>query len=357
VSSWWGAGAAVFGVVASGVVANLLNDEIRARLDLLPRALIHLACHRLPRGARDELREEWLAELDAIVNRTASLPVTRLLTGIRYAASLLLRGAPAVARELSKDRQSSSSLLRWMHLANASAFAVFIAGLWHGGSGLPLLIASLPLFLLQLFATRWALARARVQEEACGTAAAALCQAMEAKDQLTLGHSRRVAKGSVMLAQELGLRAERVKAIRYAGLLHDIGKLAVPNTLLHKTGALTEAEFITIKSHTMHGLEIVRDVGFLDEVAAGIVHHHEKIDGRGYPMGLAGDEIPEFARIIAVADVFDCLTTSRPYRPSMSCEKAIAVLRRYAGEHFDPTMVAAFIRALEREGWRTLPPG
>jgi putative nucleotidyltransferase with HDIG domain len=356
VSAWWGAIIAVFGMVAGGALANVLNEEIRARLDLLPRALIRMASRRLPRRARDELGEEWLAELDAIVNRAAALPITRLLTGIRYASSLLLRGAPAVARELSEDRQGHLLRVRRVHVATGLLFGVFVASLWHVDGGLPAVVALLPLFIVPLFAVRWALAQARIQEEVCGAAMAALCQAMEAKDHYTFGHSRRVAKGSVMLARELGLPAERIKAVRYAGLLHDIGKLAVPTTLLQKTAALTEEEFVTIKLHAQYGLEIVRDIGFLDEVLAGIVHHHEKMDGRGYPMGLAGDEIPEFARIIAVADTFDCMTADRSYRSRKSCHDAIAELRNSAGEHFDPMMVAAFVRAMERDGWQAWPP-
>ena len=105
----------------------------------------------------------------------------------------------------------------------------------------------------------------------------------------------------------------------------------------------------------MRGIEIVRDIGFLDEALAGIMHHHERIDGLGYPMGLAGDEIPEFARVIAVADAFDAMTSNRSYRGARSIEDAIADLRKWSGTQFDPVLVEAFVVALSRAGWHQPP--
>jgi HD-GYP domain-containing protein (c-di-GMP phosphodiesterase class II) len=135
-----------------------------------------------------------------------------------------------------------------------------------------------------------------------------------------------------------------------------VGKLGVPTTVLQKSGALTEEEFAAIQLHPMRGLAIVREIGFLDEALAGIMHHHERIDGRGYPMGLAGDEIPEFARVIAVADAFDAMTSNRSYRGARSIGEAIADLRRWSGTQFDPALVDAFVAALRREGWEQPGP-
>ncbi|HEU5160650.1 MAG TPA: HD-GYP domain-containing protein [Streptosporangiaceae bacterium] len=221
---------------------------------------------------------------------------------------------------------------------------LLIAGLWK-------VPYSAVLAVLPLFITRWAFAQTRAQQEAYEATIATLCQAVETKDFYTRGHSERVSRGSVMIAQEIGMRPERVKAIRYAGMLHDVGKLGVPTKVLQKPGGLTEEELAAIQLHPMRGLEIVREIGFLDEALAGIMHHHEKMDGRGYPMGLAGDEIPVFARIIAVADAFDCMTSDRSYRGRRALEEAIAELRRSSGGHFDPDVVDAFLRALERDGW------
>jgi HD-GYP domain-containing protein (c-di-GMP phosphodiesterase class II) len=160
-----------------------------------------------------------------------------------------------------------------------------------------------------------------------------------------------------MIAREIGMRGERVEAIRYAGMLHDVGKLGVPTKVLQKTGKLTEEEYAAIQLHPMRGLDIVREIGFLDEALAGIMHHHERIDGRGYPMGLAGDEIPEFARVLAVADAFDSMTSNRSYRGARPVAEAIEELRKWSGTQFDPAFVDAFVAALKREGWpRPKPP-
>jgi HD domain len=226
------------------------------------------------------------------------------------------------------------------------AFGLLIAALW-GVVGLfaPVLV------LIPLFVARWAVAQIAGQQRAYEATVGALCQAVETKDFYTRGHSDRVSRGSVMIAREIGMRAERVEAIRYAGMLHDVGKLGVPTRVLQKTGKLTEEEYAAIQLHPMRGLDIVRDIGFLDEALAGIMHHHERIDGRGYPMGLAGDEIPEFARVLAVADAFDSMTSTRSYRGARPVEEAIEELRKWSGTQFDPAFVEAFVAAIRREGW------
>jgi HD superfamily phosphohydrolase YqeK len=251
------------------------------------------------------------------------------------------------------SKQGSPSDLRWREVGQLTLsclgfgmVGLLIAGLWK-------VPYSAVLAVVPLFITRWAFAQTRAQQQAYEATIATLCQAVETKDFYTRGHSERVSRGSVMIAQEIGMRPERINAIRYAGMLHDVGKLGVPTKVLQKPGRLTEEEFAAIQLHPMRGLEIVREIGFLDEALAGIMHHHEKMDGRGYPMGLAGDEIPEFARIIAVADAFDCLTSDRSYRTGCTLEEAIAELRKSCGEHFDPEIVEAFLRALERDGWVT----
>ena len=190
--------------------------------------------------------------------------------------------------------------------------------------------------MIPLFVARWAVAQIAEQQQAYEATVGALCQAVETKDFYTRGHSDRVSRGSVMIAREIGMRGERVEAIRYAGMLHDVGKLGVPTKVLQKTGKLTEEEYAAIQLHPMRGLDIVREIGFLDEALAGIMHHHERIDGRGYPMGLAGDEIPEFARVLAVADAFDSMTSTRSYRGARPVEEAIAELQEVVGHAVRP---------------------
>ncbi|MDL4815547.1 HD-GYP domain-containing protein [Actinomadura opuntiae] len=225
-------------------------------------------------------------------------------------------------------------------------YGLLIAGLW---ADLGPLVAVL--VLLPLFVARWALEQTFGQRRAYDATLAALCQAVETKDPATRGHSERVSRGAVMIARQIGMRPERVEAIRYAGMLHDIGKIGVPTKILRKEDRLTDEEFAAVQLHPMRGLEIVREIGFLDEALAGILHHHEKMDGRGYPMGLVGDEIPEFARVIGVADAFDVMTSARPYKGPIPVADAKQELRRSAGTHFDPVMVEAFLRALEAHGW------
>jgi HD superfamily phosphohydrolase YqeK len=236
-------------------------------------------------------------------------------------------------------------------LLGYGSFGLLIAGTWNAvGAAAPILV------LLPLFVARWAFAQTREQQRAHEAVLATLCQAVETKDYYTRGHSERVSRGSVMIAEEIGMSAKRIEAIRFAGMLHDVGKLGVPTKVLQKDGPLTEEEFAAIQLHPMRGLEIVREIGFLDEALAGIMHHHEKLSGRGYPMGLAGDEIPEFARIIGVADAFDAMTSTRSYRPARPVAEGVAELVRCSGSDFDPLMVEAFLRALDRKGWEAPPP-
>jgi HD superfamily phosphohydrolase YqeK len=228
-----------------------------------------------------------------------------------------------------------------------AAYGLLIAALWSVvGPFAPLLV------LIPLFVARWAVAQFAEQQKAYEATVGALCQAVETKDFYTRGHSDRVSRGSVMIAREIGMRGDRVEAIRYAGMLHDVGKLGVPTKVLQKTGKLTEEEYAAIQLHPMRGLDIVREIGFLDEALAGIMHHHERIDGRGYPMGLVGDEIPEFARVLAVADAFDSMTSTRSYRGARPVDQAIEELRKWSGTQFDPAFVDAFVAALKRHGWQ-----
>ena len=225
-------------------------------------------------------------------------------------------------------------------------FGLFIAVLW------PLLgLVSAVLVLTPLLTARWAFTQIQAQQRAQRATLAALCQAVETKDFYTRGHSERVSLGSERLAREIGMKAPRVEGVRRAGMLHDVGKLGVPTKVLQKAGALTDEEYAAVQLHPMRGLQIVRGIEFLSEALAGIMHHHERMDGTGYPMGLAGKEIPEFARIIAIVDAFDSMTTTRFYRRARSVEDAIAELQRCSGTHFDPEMVEAFVRILEG-GWQ-----
>ena len=165
--------------------------------------------------------------------------------------------------------------------------------------------------------------------------------ALEVRDPYTHGHSRRVARHASNIARRMGLSAGEAAKIRTAGLVHDVGKVNIPAALLHKEGTLTAAEFQVIKRHPAEGSDMVSKLGH-DELTAMVRHHHERLDGTGYPDGLAGDSIPLGARILAVADTFDAITSTRAYRRASVHRKALDILAADAGSQLDPEVVRAF---------------
>jgi HD-GYP domain-containing protein (c-di-GMP phosphodiesterase class II) len=173
-----------------------------------------------------------------------------------------------------------------------------------------------------------------------------LCTALEAKDPYTRGHSERVGAWSQRLAARLALPAAEIERVGQAGLLHDIGKIGVPEHVLRKPGGLDEEEWTAMRRHPLIGAQIVGPFETLAGVDLLIRHHHERLDGRGYPDGLRGEAIPLGCRIIAVADVWDALTSNRPYRAAWTPERALACLRAQAGTELDAQAVAAFVEML-----------
>lgn len=184
----------------------------------------------------------------------------------------------------------------------------------------------------------------RRQEESLAGIIRALTSAIDAKDAYTCGHSDRVARLAVRLAQELGLDGQALHAVYLAGLLHDIGKIGTSEAILRKPGKLTAEEYEHIKQHVRVGYRILMDLKHLSGVLPAVLHHHEHWDGSGYPAGLAGEEIPLAARIIAVADAFDAMGSDRPYRGRLPDEKINAILREGAGKQWDPQVIEVFFR-------------
>jgi len=181
----------------------------------------------------------------------------------------------------------------------------------------------------------------------------AITGAIDLKDPYTRGHSQRVSDYSVAIAQELGLPREQIYQLRVASKLHDVGKIRVPDQILKKPGRLAEEEFAEMRRHPTYGIEFLRENGLLElellrNSWTALAQHHERLDGRGYPLGLSGEEISLFGRIVAVADVFDALTSHRPYRPPMPIDQVFALLRNGAGTEFDADCVEALIRARAR---------
>ncbi len=184
----------------------------------------------------------------------------------------------------------------------------------------------------------------RQQSEFLASVVRAFTSAIDAKDPYTCGHSDRVARVSVRLAKELDCDAELLHTLYMAGLLHDVGKIGIDDAVLRKPDKLTEAEFEHIKEHPELGYRILADIAQLSAVLPAVLHHHEQWDGQGYPMKLLSDQIPLIARIVAVADAFDAMSSDRPYRKGMPVEKVEEIFRKGAGQQWDPEVIAAYFR-------------
>jgi len=174
-----------------------------------------------------------------------------------------------------------------------------------------------------------------------------LAAAIDEKDPYTRGHSGRVAKYSMIIGEYLQLSSEDLDRLRISALLHDVAKIGVDDRVLKKPGTLSDEEFELMKQHTVKGANIMRPVAQLKEMLPGIELHHERVDGQGYPYGLSSDQIPLMARIIAVADTLDAITTNRPYQSAMDLNFAMERIRSLAVSRFDPKVVAALESAVK----------
>jgi putative nucleotidyltransferase with HDIG domain len=190
-------------------------------------------------------------------------------------------------------------------------------------------------------------------ENAYRTTLQALTAALETRDAETHGHSERVVTFSLRLGREYGLSGSEMKALEFGSLLHDIGKIGVPDAILRKPAKLTEEEWVRMREHPMHGQQILRGIKFLEGAAKVVAQHHEKWDGSGYPLGIKNDDIDICARIFSVADAFDAITSDRVYRQGRPYEAAAAELDEWSGRQFDPKVVEAFHR-VPKEDWDEL---
>ncbi|MBI4691594.1 MAG: HD domain-containing protein [Nitrospirae bacterium] len=175
-----------------------------------------------------------------------------------------------------------------------------------------------------------------------------LAETIEKRDPCTGGHTKRVMDNSLAIGRMIGLSDAELHRLKLTAILHDIGKIGVRDNVLLKNGKLTDEEFEEIKKHTIYGEEILSYIKHFKDVIVGVRNHHERFDGKGYPDGLEGGDIDITARIIAIADTFDAMTTDRPYRKGLSLEVAFEELKRCSGSQFDPQLVDAFIEAFEK---------
>ena len=175
----------------------------------------------------------------------------------------------------------------------------------------------------------------------------ALAATVDAKDTYTYGHSRKVSEYAVLMGEAMKLPVERISVLRAAGLLHDIGKVGVPDSILTKNSALTDEEWNPIRTHPELGVDILKHVINLVDCLPAIRHHHEHYDGSGYPGGLKTASIPIEARILSIADAYDAMTSPRPYRTQITLEDALLEIRRCAGTQFDPDLVEIFCTVMQ----------
>jgi putative nucleotidyltransferase with HDIG domain len=174
----------------------------------------------------------------------------------------------------------------------------------------------------------------------------AFANLLEDKDPYTRGHSDRVSKYAVMIAEGLGMSEDEVQKVADGALMHDIGKLGIRYEDLNKSEPLTQAEYEMFKSHTTRGKWILEPIEFLHDLIPAVYHHHERWDGKGYPVGLAGEDIPLHARILAIADTYDAMTSHRAYRRALPHDVAVEELETFAGQQFDPELVEVFVREI-----------
>ncbi len=353
------------------LAAAFLLPPSAAALVALPGALL-LPVERRPRSVRRLWRagrlvlavwvasrvhlaaggREAVADCDvpgALLAAGAAVPAFCLvLTLLDGGILALTSGAPPRGRRSAAPDAWWRLFLRSLVPLTVHGLAgLMMALLWRSPYG-P--VAAL-LVLLPMGVSWWAFAQYHRERAAHQATIRALVQAVDIKDGYTRGHSERVGRASMMIARELGMDDERVEVLRFAGILHDVGKLGVPTRLLTKNGPLTPEERRVIELHPEYGHEMVRGISFLGEARAAVLHHHERLDGSGYPYGLAGGQIPESARVVAVADAFDAMTSTRSYSRARPVPVALEELRRCAGTHFDPRMVGALVRAIGRAGW------
>jgi putative nucleotidyltransferase with HDIG domain len=206
--------------------------------------------------------------------------------------------------------------------------------------------------LLYIFASQVAVSVENIRlhenlKEKLLNAVSTLAMALEAKDAYTRGHSQRVSHYSVQIARELGLNEREIEAIRLAGMLHDIGKIGIRDQILHKQGKLTEEEWKQVRKHPEISVSILSRIPDLKGILKIIRHHHEHYDGKGYPSGLSGEEIPLGARILAVTDMLDALISDRPYREKITFMEAVEEIRKVSGTQLDPRIVEVLDRIVE----------
>jgi putative nucleotidyltransferase with HDIG domain len=329
----------------------------------------------LERGRRPLIARLFNASMFALQGLVGGLvyvglqgPIAEDVKTISGAGELLLRvGVPLVIADVAQMLVNAVLLAGVVRLSTGMPFRRFItqivsssgpAYIGYGVIGFLLIVLWLPadvgpfsavLILAPLYVARWAFVQFGEEQRAHERTLSALVTAVETKDPNAAGHSGRIATLAEWMARPLSMGAQDVQSLRYAAMLHDVGKVGVPTRILRRPRELTSADLEALTHHSALGVVLVREIDFLRGSLDGIRHHHERWDGLGYPDGLVGDEIPLVSRVIAVADAFDALTGHVGDSDPDVRDAANAELVRYAGSHFDPAVVRAWLRAPELE--------
>ncbi len=335
---------------------NMLYGIGRSMTDLTqPLGFLEVVCNRL----RDCLSFTWIAAVtDEDVGNGTENTFHKILSGtapeletdfndhLKFVLSEAREqsGNPDSQRHKSEARLFGSQLVVQPILCGNSVVGAIVAG--DKGGDDPH-VSSYDTRLLESAAVYAGafLENARLyreQRQAYLATIEALSAAIDAKDTYTCGHSRRVAFLASQIATLAGLSQEQIECVRISGLVYDIGKIGIPEAVLCKPGRLTEAEFDIIKTHPEIGHRILKDLPQLRDVLPGVLYHHERYDGKGYPHGISGESIPLIARVLCVADTFDAMSSTRAYRAAMPREKAQSEIARCAGTQFDPVLAQAF---------------
>ncbi|MEW6726632.1 MAG: HD-GYP domain-containing protein, partial [Bacillota bacterium] len=257
---------------------------------------------------------------------------------------LLVRTIVALAANLRlRDAISTHFKAILAHYAALVPVAVLLVLLYEQ-SPLTILLLALPLVMTHNSISHYMLVINQARETI-----ELLSDTIDERDRYTASHSKRVAEYARMIAEEMGLRTRDIEEIYMAGRVHDLGKIAIPDAILLKSGRLTDEEFAVVKAHPKTSFFLLSRIKMYEQAARLALHHHERMDGKGYPTGLKGESIPLGSRILVVADAYDAMTTDRPYRQALSQEQALCELERHKGTQFDPEVVEAFLSVLTRK--------
>lgn len=346
------------GPAEAGIAAAFaaLDEDIRTRPDWLGRMLFNGAQFSFATALAGAAYVATGGPVGAV--RAEHFPEVLLPLFVASAVFFLVNSGLVTAMVVLVRRVSP----REVWVANyasivVSTFAFAVVGLLLAALYRDMGLLAVLFVLVPLVVARHALQAASQMHTAYEATLRSLVTAIEAKDAYTRGHAERVSRLATLIARRMGLGERRVRALRIAALMHDVGKLGVSTPILTKPGKLTPEEYEHMKAHPLHGCEIVEEIDFLREgdAVVAVRHHHERMDGRGYPDNLFGDDIPLVARIVMVSDAFDSMTSTRSYRRALPVEVAMRELRRCSATQFDPSVIDALERALGRYGWDPTP--